>query len=663
VARSLIQINGVTQTSAVVTIGSTVMLSNNDEGGEVSYAWTIVDQPDGAPDPLSNAAIQNPTFVPGKEGSYAIRLVVNQSLGTEDIQTAIVAVLDARTRERFPAATETTEVSMTRGWAQAVNRILIRSMREYASGGATVIAQTLGGITVGKIVNFRGIASINAGTTAAGTVPVISLAAATTAESVSGRLGVLTAGVIPGQTLFGNLVIVQTFGTPGSPPFAASGTPSAIGDPVYVSDTGSPSLTPGTNQRKIGRVVTLSDAVLGSGFYNWCIDNNMSGGGGLVDGDYGDITASAGGTSLTINADAVTDSKLAEMPAFTMKGNNTGSTANPTNLNPDAIASLIGINPAAGFGQFGDGRDGAVVMDGTTTVTGYTLSSPGPSGVYTATEERYFTDLTINAGITVKHHSVPGPHCKGTLTNNGHVSWDGNNATGATPGQGEPIVGTLPVGTIGGIGGSANSNGGNAAAQSNCPREFSTTFAGGPGGNPPSTATAGGTGHGGGGGGSLANGGGGGTINIAPLTRGSHRDYWNATRAQFTGDLSITQMGASSGGGGGAGGGGATGGGGGSAASYGVVKAFKIAGTGTFTANGGNGDNGQAAVGTNQPGGGGGGGGGGGVIIIVTSSATPLSTTITTAGGTGATGGSGTGTGFAGATGGAGGSGYSQIFN
>lgn len=259
-SRAKIQINGVDATAANVAIGSTVLLSNDDEGGELTYAWSITDQPEGTTDVLSNAAIENPIFSPTKEGTYEIRLVVNALSGTEAIQTAAVSVLDTRTRERIPAAGETLETGSVKGWALAINRIAARTLRASVDGNLQV-AMTPGGISPGTMVRLSGIAQANVGTQSQ--FETLSITQAIGTVLVSGRVGFLIDGVTPGDVGAGKLVIVRMFGIS---PVAPAGSP-AIGDLVYLGNTGSPSLTPGTAPRVIG-VVLASTA----GTYRWRID-------------------------------------------------------------------------------------------------------------------------------------------------------------------------------------------------------------------------------------------------------------------------------------------------------------------------------------------------------------------------------------------------------
>jgi hypothetical protein len=265
-ARALISINGVDAQFAAVAIGSVVMLTNHDEGGETTYAWTILDQPEGTADVLSSAAIESPTLTVNKEGSYALRLVVNQGTGTEVIQTAVVAVLDARTGERIPAATESTESGLSKGWALALNRVLAHVLRAAADANI-VVAQTPGSIAIGTIVQLTGIATVNVATPSVFTVTQIATALGTAAQP--GRLGIVVDGVVPGITTAGALVQVRILGLV---PLNGTGSP-AVGDRVFLGDTGQPSLVVGTVPRVIGHVVASS-----GGSYQWVIDGAVRGG-------------------------------------------------------------------------------------------------------------------------------------------------------------------------------------------------------------------------------------------------------------------------------------------------------------------------------------------------------------------------------------------------
>jgi hypothetical protein len=73
-----------------------------------------------------------------------------------------------------------------------------------------------------------------------------------------------------------------------------------------------------------------------------------SGGGGLSDGDYGDISVSGTGTVMSVDNDAITNAKLANMAEATIKGRAAAAGAgDPTDLTAAEVRTLINVENGA----------------------------------------------------------------------------------------------------------------------------------------------------------------------------------------------------------------------------------------------------------------------------------------------------------------------------
>jgi hypothetical protein len=335
--------------------------------------------------------------------------------------------------------------------------------------------------------------------------------------------------------------------------------------------------------------------------------------------------------------------------------------------------------PSAGGGltSFSFGTDGAVNLDGVSTVTIQGISVAPAANVYTlpaGATTIYGTNVTIAGGVTVKS-STSGLQiiASGTLSGTGTIDVSGASAVSNTNGAGR-AQGFYGASKNGGTGATAG-NAGNGQSSGSCPTLFPTgVTSGGAGATGNGGAGTNGPGMGRGGSG----GGGGGNLIVAGGNGGNNGQctHINAQNVQSLSDLIVLDTGMMAGGGGtnqfesGTGGGGGAsgtdgtnfglGGGGGAAGGMAFVMARTCSGSITINAAGGNGANG--AAGSTLPGlvaggGGGGGGGAGGIVGVVCGSGT--APTIIVTGGIKGTGGVGKGGGGNGGDGGNGGVGFS----
>jgi len=292
-----------------------------------------------------------------------------------------------------------------------------------------------------------------------------------------------------------------------------------------------------------------------------------------------------------------------------------GSALQVLRVNSGATALEYAAPGGGGNGIFGDGSDGVVNFDGTTTVLGLAPSS----GVYTLTRDIFLADGSQVSGTGVVKTAGFRVFCAGTLTNGSGrtIHNNGNNAGGS--GSGAAISAQTA-----GLSGGGNSGGSGAGTQASTV----ATSLGGAGG-------AGGSGSGGAGGASQ-------TPTAPTANRGTVRSVPQSVLGLMLCAATNQVLAVNGGVGGSPGGGDGTNAGGGGAGGGGVVviAAKSIVNSGTISANGGTG--GTPSTGNC----GGGGGGGGGVVILTYNTSSGNAATAT-----GGTGGTKTGTGVNGSNG------------
>lgn len=106
-------------------ITTTVILTNNDNTGVITWSWEFVSKPPGSSAVLSTPTSSSSSFSPDVRGSYLIKLTVTDGGSLSDTDQRIGAVKTEYLGIRIPAAEETTDFESLQGWAHAIHSAFI----------------------------------------------------------------------------------------------------------------------------------------------------------------------------------------------------------------------------------------------------------------------------------------------------------------------------------------------------------------------------------------------------------------------------------------------------------------------------------------------------------------------------------------------------------
>ena len=243
---AVIQFNGTTGSVQNLAIGTSVALSNLSNSGVSTWAWSFLFVPTGSSASIATPTASTASFTPDLEGTYLVQLVVNggASIGETDAQCG--AVLTQELGLRIPAGGETVQFSALYGWAVALNADLSTLEKDQRVNGNKTSGISSGTFGAGSVVYVNGQASLANGDA----LPQVVAASASAVATCTGVFWALNASTGNGQkiNLTRNALVASGVYT----------SASSFGNPIYWTNAGGLSLTPGSVTVIVGTVVTLA---------------------------------------------------------------------------------------------------------------------------------------------------------------------------------------------------------------------------------------------------------------------------------------------------------------------------------------------------------------------------------------------------------------------